>query len=304
LTTQPQTVAEGRRVEALDVRHSALRTPHSALRLAKRKPLGVFAALLLLAVVVMAVFAPLVATHKPAKTDPFAIAQGPLERGHVLGTDDLGRDIWSRIVYGARYSLQVALLATAIGVVAGSFVGLTSAWFAGWYDLIVQRLIDVMQAFPGILLALALVSVLRPSTTNLVIAIAVGITPGTARVVCGAALSVKQNVYIEAARTIGAGTPRMIARYLLPNVMAPITVLIALDLGRAILTEASLTFLGVAPLNNPSWGGMLSGSGRQYLIIAPHMAIVPGLAITLTVLALNLMGDTLRDVLDPRLRGT
>lgn len=277
---------------------------HRWLRVAVRKPLGTVSALILGVVVIMAIAAPLVVSHNPEYADVFHIAQAPLIGGHLLGTDELGRDIYSRMVYGARYMLEVAATATLIGIVAGGVIGLTSAWYGGWFDLLLQRLIDILQAFPGILLALALVSVLKPSITNLIIAISIGIAPGTSRVVRGAALGVKANAYIDSARVIGANTRRMIGRYLLPNVMAPIIVLTAINLGGAILVEAALTFLGVAPLDKPSWGAMLSGGGRQYLIIAPHMAIIPGVAITVTVLALNLLGDTLRDVLDPRLRGS
>jgi peptide/nickel transport system permease protein len=273
-------------------------------RVARRKPLGAISAVMLLIIVIVGVGAPVIATHNPARLDYANVLVPPLTGGHLLGTDEIGRDVFSRVVWGARFSLHVSITATLIGVSVGILIGTTSGWFGGLYDLLLQRVVDTMQAFPGILLALALVSVLAPHRNNIIFAIAIGMIPASSRVVRGVTMSIRREAYIEAATVIGAGTVRSIVRHVLPNIMAPIIVILALNMGVAILIEAALTFLGVAPLDAPSWGAMLSGSGRAYLTEAPHLALIPGIAITITVLSLNLLGDSLRDVLDPRMRGS
>jgi len=274
-----------------------------AMRRILRQPLGLVSTVVIALLVFAAVFAPLVATHGPTSISR-DVLQGP-SFGHFMGTDNLGRDVFSRVVYGARISLYVGFLAVVLGVVTGSAIGLVSGFIGGSFDLAVQRVVDAFQSFPGLVLAMALVSLIGASTTNGMIAIAIVLAPNTSRVIRGAVLSVKQNVYVEAARSIGAGTPRLILRHVLPNVTAPILILASASLGSAILIEAALSFLGLGTQPpKPSWGLMLSGSGRDYMEIAPWMAIAPGLAISVTVLAFNLLGDTVRDVLDPRLRGS
>ncbi|MGD9890867.1 MAG: ABC transporter permease, partial [Dehalococcoidia bacterium] len=226
-------------------------------------------------------------------------------RDHILGTDNLGRDVFSRIVYGARNSLYVGFLATMIGTSLGTVVGLLSGYFAGTFDLVSQRVVDAIQIIPGLVLALVIIAVWGPSITNAIIAISMVVWPADSRVIRGVTLTIKQNLYVEGARVIGGDHLRILLRHIVPNVLAPIIVLASLRFPGAILTEASLSFLGLGtPPPAPSWGGMLSGAGRQYMEQVPTLAIFPGLAIALTVLAFNLFGDTLRDILDPRMRGT
>ena len=268
-----------------------------------KKPVGLASALVIGALVAAALLAPYVAPF-----DPIAISietfQAP-NTTYFFGTDDLGRDMFSRILHGSRISLYVGFLAVCLGSLGGALVGLVSGFAGGWIDMVIQRIVDAVLAFPGIVLAMSLVAVLGTSTTNALLAIAIVIIPFQSRVVRGAVLSVKQNVYIEAAQTIGATPQRIMFRHVLPNVVAPILILISASLGNAILIEAGLSFLGLSTQPpEPSWGLMLSGTGRRYMEEAPWLAIFPGLAIAITVLAFNLLGDVIRDVLDPRLRGT
>ena len=268
-----------------------------------KNPVGLVSAVVVAMLVGAAIFAPLMATHEPTAISR-DVLDGP-SLSHLMGTDDLGRDVFSRVVYGSRISLYVGFLAVLLGVVSGSAFGLISGFLGGWFDLTMQRLVDALQSFPGLVFAMAIVALIGASTTNGMIAIAVVLAPNTARVVRGAVLSVKQNVYIEAARSTGASNTRIMARHVLPNVTAPILVLMSASLGGAILIEAALSFLGLGTQPpKPSWGLMLSGSGRQFMEVAPWMAIAPGLAISATVLSFNLLGDVVRDVLDPRLRGS
>lgn len=268
-----------------------------------RKPVGLASALVIAVLVLAALSAPYVSPF-----DPIAISietfQSP-NSTYFFGTDDLGRDMFSRILHGSRISLYVGFLAVCLGSLGGALVGLISGFAGGWIDMVIQRIVDAVLAFPGIVLAMSLVAVLGTSTTNALLAIAIVIIPFQSRVVRGAVLSVKQNVYIEAAQTIGATPQRIMFRHVLPNVVAPILILISASLGNAILIEAGLSFLGLSTQPpEPSWGLMLSGTGRRYMEEAPWLAIFPGMAIAITVLAFNLLGDVIRDVLDPRLRGT
>jgi peptide/nickel transport system permease protein len=268
----------------------------------KRKPLGAVSAALLVLLVLTAVFADVLAPYDPLTTQP-EIRLSPPSRAHLFGTDDIGRDVLSRIIYGARISLWVGLLAVGIGTVAGMIIGLLCGYCEGRLDLIMQRIMDAVQAIPGLVLALAIVSVLKPNTTNAMLAIAIVIIPGNSRIVRGAVLSSKQNRYVEAAQAIGCQHPRIILSHILPNVTAPILIIASIWLGNAILIEATLSFLGLGtqpPI--PSWGLMLSSTGRAFMEQAPWLAIFPGLAISLAVFAFNLFGDTLRDAWDPKLR--
>ena len=268
-----------------------------------RKPVGLVSAAVIGVLVLAALSAPYVSPF-----DPIAISidtfQAP-NTTYFFGTDDLGRDMFSRILHGSRISLYVGFLAVCLGSLGGALVGLISGFAGGWIDMVIQRIVDAVLAFPGIVLAMSLVAVLGTSTTNALLAIAIVIIPFQSRVVRGAVLSVKQNVYVEAAQTIGATPQRIMFRHVLPNVVAPILILISASLGNAILIEAGLSFLGLSTQPpEPSWGLMLSGTGRRYMEEAPWLAIFPGMAIAITVLAFNLLGDVIRDVLDPRLRGT
>jgi peptide/nickel transport system permease protein len=252
--------------------------------------------------VLTAVFADVLAPYDPVETRPEIRLQA-LSWAHPFGTDDIGRDVFSRIIYGARISLWVGLLAVGIGTVAGMIIGLLCGYCEGRVDLVLQRVMDAIQAIPGLVLALAIVSVLKPSTTNAMLAIAIVIIPGNSRIVRGAVLSTKQNRYVEAAHAIGCRHPRIILTHILPNVTAPILVIASIWLGNAILIEATLSFLGLGTQPpTPSWGLMLSSTGRAFMEQAPWLAIFPGLAISLAVLGFNLFGDTLRDAWDPKLR--
>ena len=269
----------------------------------KRKPLGAASAGLILLIVLTAMFANLLAPYDPLAALP-EIRLGPPSWEHPFGTDDIGRDVLSRVIYGSRISLWVGLLAVGIGTVAGTIIGLLSGYWEGWLDLVLQRLMDALMAIPALILALAIVSVLTPSTTNAMLAIAVVIIPGNSRIVRGAVLSAKQNPYVEAAQALGCQHLRIIISHILPNVTAPILIIASIWLGNAILIEASLSFLGLGTQPpTPSWGLMLSSTGRAFMEQAPWLAIFPGLAISLAVLGFNLFGDTLRDAWDPKLRG-
>ena len=268
----------------------------------RRKPLGMASAALLLLLVFTAIFAPVLAPYDPLATQP-EIRLAPPSWAHPFGTDDIGRDVLSRVIYGSRISLWVGLLAVGIGTLAGTIIGLVSGYWEGRLDLILQRVMDAVQTIPGLILALAIVSVLRPSTTNAMLAIAIVIVPGNSRIVRGAVLAAKQNRFVEAAQAIGCRDFRIIATHILPNVTAPILIIASIWLGNAILIEASLSYLGVGTQPpTPSWGLMLSSTGRAFMEQAPWLAIFPGLAISLAVFGFNLFGDTLRDAWDPKLR--
>ena len=268
----------------------------------KRKPLGAASAGLIVMIVLMAIFADVLSPYDPLATQPEIRLKAPSWE-HPFGTDDIGRDVLSRVIHGARISLWVGLLAVGIGTAAGMVIGLVCGYCEGRVDLIFQRVMDAVQAIPGLVLALAIVSVLRPNTTNAMLAIAMVIIPGNSRIVRGAVMSAKQNRYVEAAQAVGCRHPRIILNHILPNVTAPILVIASIWLGNAILIEATLSFLGVGTQPpTPSWGLMLSSTGRAFMEQAPWLAIFPGLAISLAVLGFNLFGDTLRDAWDPKLR--
>jgi peptide/nickel transport system permease protein len=273
-------------------------------RFARRKPLGAFGAAIALILVVVAVFAPYIATHDPAEPNA-ALVFAPPGSQLLLGGDQLGRDVFSRLVYGARISLYAGLLSAFIGATIGMVVGVASVHFGGKTDLIVQRVIDTMMAFPPLILAIAIMAALGASLNNVVIALSIAYIPNAARVLRSQALAVKEMDYILAARAIGAGHARIIFRCMIPNCLALYIVLVSVFLGTAIVAEATLSFLGIGvPPDVPSWGGMLNGAAQTYVHLAPWLGVFPGLAIAVVVFAWNLLGDALRDVLDPRLRGT
>ena len=275
--------------------------------LVQRKPVGAVSAAIVCALIVVAAFAPVLAPR-----DPYAfnlddrglpVRMQPPSSSFLLGTDPLGRDVLSRIVYGARVSLIVGFASVMIGTLLGTALGLVSGYWEGRLDQVIQRGVDTAMAIPGIVLALAVISVLGQSLTNIILVIGLVIAPGASRVVRGTVLAVKQQTFIDAAHASGASSARIVLRHVLPNVFAPILIIGTVWLGNAIVIEAALSFLGLGtPPPTPTWGGMLSGEGRRNLETAPYLAIFPGLAISIVVLAFNMLGDALRDLLDPRLR--
>ncbi len=275
-----------------------------ALNFARHKPLGAAGAVMIVLLVVTALFAPQIAPHDPDKPFYSEKLQTPTSK-HIFGTDNFGRDVFSRVVYGSRVSLLVGFMSVGLGTLGGSIVGLVSGFKGGKLDLIIQRVVDAVMAFPGLILALAIVAVLGPSLINAFLAIVVVLAPGASRVVRGAVLSVKGLTYMEAAKAQGCSDFRLLWRHVVPNVMAPIIVIGSVTLGNAILIEAALSFLGLG-VQPPtaSWGNMLSGSSRPFFEHRPTLALFPGLAISLAIFGFNLFGDAMRDVLDPRLRGS
>ena len=271
--------------------------------LARRYPLGAVGAILVLLFVLTALFANVIAPHDPLSTNSRASLATP-GGTYWLGADFMGRDMFSRIVYGARISLAVAVGATLLGGILGVVIGLMSGFLGGWVDLATQRLMDIMQSLPLLVMALVMAASLGPSLQNTIIAIAIPLVPSVARVVRSSTLSLREQPFVEAARAIGMGEIRIAVRHVLPNTLAPLIVLGTAQLGSAILTEASLSFLGLGiPEPYPSWGRMLSESAAEYVRTAPWLVIFPGVAISLTVFGTNLLGDALRDILDkPRQR--
>ena len=270
--------------------------------LIRQQPLGAAGAFIVIIMVFLAVFANLVAPFDPVVND-YGSMHIPPDGTHWLGTDQFGRDVLSRLIYGARTALVVGFVSAFIGATAGLVLGVSSAYFGGLFDLIFQRVMDVFMAFPLIILALAVVSIFGTGVENLIIAITIPFIPRCARVVRSSALSIREIPYVDAARALGFSHRRIILRHMVPNVMAPYLIMITAFVGQAILLEASLTFLGLGvqePI--PAWGLMLQGGAEEYAESAPWMAIFPGLAISLAVFGFNLFGDALRDVLDPKLR--
>jgi len=265
-------------------------------------PLGFAGALIMFVFVFAAVFADFITAYGPTTTNS-AISLLPPGHGHPFGADAMGRDIYSRIVYGARISLAVGIGSTALGSFFGVVLGLTSGYIGGWVDLIIQRLVDILQAVPLLVLALVMAAALGPALDNTIVAIAIPLIPSTARVIRSNALALREQPFVEAARAVGMSEFRIAVRHVLPNTLAPLIVIATAQLGAAILTEASLSFLGLGvPEPHPSWGRMLSESAAEYMRTAPWLVIFPGLAISLAVFGTNLFGDALRDILDPRLR--
>jgi peptide/nickel transport system permease protein len=255
------------------------------------------------AIVVTALFANLLETHDPIATEA-ARTLAPPDPAHWLGTDHLGRDIYSRIVHGARVSLIVGVSSTLVGSVLGGVIGLLSGYVGGKIDLLIQRFLDILQGLPLLVLALVMSASLGPSIENVIVAISIPIIPRAARIVRSSVLSIREMQYIEAARALGLRHLRIAFRHVLPNTVGPFIVLCTAQLGSAILVEAALSFLGLGvPEPYPSWGRMLSVSAAEYAQKAPHLVLFPGLAISLAVFGSNLLGDALRDTLDPRLRG-
>jgi peptide/nickel transport system permease protein len=268
----------------------------------RRRSLGAAGAFVTLALILVAIFASVIAPYDPYDTS-FLEQLKPPSAEHWLGTDSFGRDVLSRLIYGSRTALKVGFGAAFVGSSLGALLGVVSAYFGGKVDLLLERLMDIIISFPLLILALAVVSALGSSDLNVIIAITIPIIPRVARVIRASALSIRQMPFIEAARCVGAPHRRIVLQHMLPNVMAPYLILLTAFVGQAILSEASLSFLGLGVAEpTPAWGLMLRGASVQFVQQAPWLAIAPGLALSLAVFAFNLLGDSLRDHLDPRLR--
>jgi peptide/nickel transport system permease protein len=271
--------------------------------LAGRHLLGAAGLAIMILFVLTAIFADLVGRYDPLTVDAVHALARPSWQ-HWMGTDSFGRDVWSRIIHGARISLAVGLGSTALGATFGVTIGLTSGYLSGWVDLAFQRVTDILQALPLLVLALVMTAALGPSLPNVIIAIAIPLVPIVARVIRANTLALREQPFVEAAKSIGMSDMRIALRHVLPNTLAPLIVLATAQLGSTILTEASLSFLGLGiPEPYPSWGRMLSESAAEYVRVAPWLVIFPGIAISLAVFGTNLFGDALRDILDPRQRG-
>jgi peptide/nickel transport system permease protein len=274
----------------------------SVVRFIRTKPLGAAGGLIILGMMIVAALAKVAAPYDAYEAN-YALQFTRPSIEHWFGTDEFGRDVLSRIMYGARIALFVGFTASFVGCTIGGLLGVTSAFLGGKVDLFLERLMDVLLAFPQLILALAIASILGPAVQNVVIAIAIPIIPRAARVVRATALSVKENVYIEAVSALGARRSRIVLRHIVPNVVAPYIIMVTAQLGGAILAEAALSYLGLGAAEpTPSWGLMLSGSALSYAEKAPWIPLFPGIAISLGVFGFNLFGDSLRDALDPRLR--
>ncbi len=268
----------------------------------RSKPLGAAGAVIVIIMVLAGLFADVIAPYNPVETDYGAMLAAP-SAGHWLGTDEFGRDLLSRIIHGARTALFVGFSAAFIGATVGLVIGVASAYFSGWLDLMIQRVVDVFMSFPLIILALAVVAAFGTGTDRVILAILIPMIPRAARICRSGALAIREMPYVDAARASGYRDRRIILRHMVPNVVAAYLIVLTSFLGQAILLEASLSFLGLGVQEpTPAWGLMLHGGASQYAETAPWMAIYPGVAITLAVFGFNLFGDSLRDALDPRLK--
>ena len=273
------------------------------IRLWQEKPLGTACGILILILIFVAIFAEGLAPYPYREIHLADILQTPSIQ-YLLGTDHLGRDLLSRILYGARISILVGLAATTINVVVAVLIGTTSGFFGGKVDLAVQRFVDAWMAFPGLLLLLTIMSIVGQGLLQIIVILGIAGGIGGSRVIRSAVIGVKENDYFLAAKAVGVPMTQILIRHVLPNIMAPIIIIFSINIGGVIIAEASLSFLGFGlPVKVPSWGGMLSREGRQYMEQAPRLALWPGLCLTLVVYSLNMFGDALRDLLDPRLRG-
>jgi len=272
-------------------------------RLVREKPLGTVGGVIVLALLLVAIFADVLAPYGMNEQILLDRVQPP-SATHLLGTDNLGRDLLSRIIYGARISIYVGLGGSALCTLVATVIGLVSGFFGGRVDITIQRFVDGWMCFPALFVYLTVMSLLGPGLVQVIMVLGIERGIAQSRVVRGAVIGIKENVYVEAARAIGCTGGRILYRHILPNIMAPIITIFAVSSGYVILGEATLSFLGFGvPPPTPSWGAMLSGSGRYYLLLAPWMALWPGLALAIVVYGLNMLGDAVRDLLDPRLRG-
>ncbi len=266
-------------------------------------PLGALGGFIVIMFVLTALFADVITGFDPTTTDPRSSLAEP-SANHLLGADFMGRDMFSRIVHGARISLAVGIGSTVLGCFFGVLIGLMSGYFGGWFDLLIQRVMDIMQALPLLVMALLMAAALGPSLINTIIAISIPLVPNVARIIRSNTLALREMPFVEASKALGMSETRIAIEHILPNTIAPLIVIATAQLGAAILTEASLSFLGLGiPEPHPSWGRMLSESAAEFVRTAPWLVIFPGVAISLVVFGTNLLGDALRDILDPRQKG-
>jgi peptide/nickel transport system permease protein len=272
------------------------------IRFCRREPLGTVGLVLVLVMALAGLSAEWIAPYSPTSND-FAVMTEPPSWAHLMGTDQFGRDLFSRIIFGARTALIVGFSCAMIGGITGLVLGVGSAYFGGRLDLLLQRVFDVVMAFPLIIMALAVIAIFGGGVHNVIVAITIPLMPRCARVVRSSALAIREVPYIDAARACGFGHTRIILRHMVPNVMAPFLIMLTAFVGQAILAEASLSYLGLGVQEpTPAWGLMLQGGAEEFASTAPWIAIFPGLAIALTVFGFSLFGDALRDALDPKLR--
>ena len=273
------------------------------IRLWREKPLGTACGIIVLILIFVAIFADALTPYPYDEMHLYDMLQGSSAQ-YLLGTDQLGRDFLSRIIYGARVSLLVGLSATAVNVVVAVLIGGISGFLGGKLDLVMQRFVDAWMAFPGLLILLTIMSIAGRGLPQIILVLGIAGGIGGSRVVRGAVIGIKENDYFLAARAIGSPGTATLIRHVLPNIMAPVIIIFSITVGGVIISEASLSFLGFGlPIQVPSWGGMLSREGRQFMEMAPWLALWPGVCLTITVYCLNMLGDALRDLLDPRLRG-
>jgi peptide/nickel transport system permease protein len=297
--TSPALAPRAPSIDELDIRPTILQR---VLRFCRKEPLGTFGMVLVIIVAIAGLTAEWIAPYNPTANDFAAMTEAP-SWAHWLGTDQFGRDLLSRIIFGARTALIVGLSSALVGGLAGLVLGVGSAYFGGKIDLILQRIFDVMMAFPLIIMALAVVSIFGTGVHNVIIAITIPLIPRCARVVRASALTIREVPYVDAARALGFGHARIILCHMVPNVLAPFLIMVTAFVGQAVLAEASLSYLGLGVQEPvPAWGLMLQGGAEEYASTAPWIAIFPGLAIMISVLGINLFGDALRDALDPKLR--
>jgi peptide/nickel transport system permease protein len=273
------------------------------LRLVKEKPMGTVGAVITLILLFVAIFANLLAPYGMNAIHAKNALEGPSSQ-FLLGTDNIGRDLLSRIIFGARISVIVGLSATLISTVISGFLGILSAYIGGKFDLILQRFVDAKLSIPDLLLLMMVISLIGPSLLNVILCLGISYGISNTRMIRALVIGIKENMYISSAEALGSSTSQIIFRHILPNIMAPIIVLFSMTVPWMILNEAGLSFLGFGvPPPSPSWGGMLSGGARQYMFLDPWMALWPGLALSIIVYGVNMFGDALRDLLDPRMRG-
>ena len=274
-----------------------------SVRMAREKPLGTVSGIVILILVLVGALADVLAPYPFYEMHLIDRLQGP-STSYLLGNDEMGRDLLSRLMYGARLSLGIGLAATTLDVMVALLIGGTSGFLGGKFDLAMQRFVDAWIAFPGLLILLTVMSITGRGVPQMILVLGISGGIGGSRLLRGSVIGIKENDYFLAARAVGSPTYATLLRHVLPNIMPVMIIIFSISVGGVIMAEASLSFLGFGlPLDVPSWGGMLSGEGRRYMEIAPQLALMPGLALTITIYALNMFGDAMRDLLDPRLRG-